>query len=66
MSRREKIKVITFGEIMMRLNPESYRRFVENEELLGATFFLCDERSASAITGVVLPVDAGFAAYSGV
>jgi len=41
-------------------------RFVENEELLGATFFLCDDRSASAITGVVLPVDAGFAAYSGV
>ena len=41
-------------------------RFVENEELLGATFFLCDDRAASAITGVVLPVDAGFSAYSGV
>ena len=41
-------------------------RFVDNEELLGATFFLCDDRAASAITGVVLPVDAGFAAYSGV
>lgn len=41
-------------------------RFVESEELLGATFFLCDETSASAITGVVLPIDAGFAAYSGV
>ncbi len=41
-------------------------RFVDSEELLGATLFLCDERSASAITGVVLPVDAGFAAYSGV
>lgn len=41
-------------------------RFVDSEELLGATFFLCDERAASAITGVVLPVDAGFAAYSGV
>lgn len=41
-------------------------RFVDGEELLGATLFLCDDRSASAITGVVLPVDAGFAAYSGV
>lgn len=41
-------------------------RFVDSEELLGAAFFLCDEKSASAITGVVLPVDAGFSAYSGV
>lgn len=41
-------------------------RFVDAHELLGATLFLCDDRSASAITGVVLPVDAGFTAYSGV
>ena len=41
-------------------------RFVDAEELLGATLFLCDEKSASAITGVVLPIDCGFAAYSGV
>lgn len=41
-------------------------RFVDADELLGATLFLCDDRSASAITGVVLPVDCGFAAYSGV
>ncbi len=41
-------------------------RFVDAEELLGATLFLCDDRSASAITGVVLPIDCGFAAYSGV
>ncbi len=48
------------------LNGTPTHRFVESEELLGATFFLCDDRSASAITGVVLPVDAGFSAYSGV
>lgn len=48
------------------LNGTPAHRFVESEELLGATFFLCDNRSASAITGVVLPVDAGFSAYSGV
>ena len=41
-------------------------RFVDSEELLGAVFFLCDDKAASAITGVVLPIDAGFAAYSGV
>ncbi len=41
-------------------------RFVDSSELLGATLFLCDDRSASAITGVVLPVDAGFSAYAGV
>lgn len=41
-------------------------RFVESEELLGATLFLCDNTAAGAITGVVLPVDAGFACYSGV
>lgn len=41
-------------------------RFVESEELLGGVFFLCDEKAAGAVTGVVLPIDAGFAAYSGV
>lgn len=41
-------------------------RFVEGEELLGAVFFLCDDQAASAITGVSLPIDAGFSAYSGV
>mgnify|MGYP003291363719 FL=1 len=48
------------------LNGTPTNRFVDADELLGATLFLCDDRSASAITGVVLPVDAGFAAYSGV
>lgn len=41
-------------------------RFVESEELLGGVLFLCDEKAASAITGVVLPIDAGFSAYAGV
>ena len=41
-------------------------RYVESEELLGGVFFLCDDKAAGAITGVVLPIDAGFAAYSGV
>ena len=48
------------------LNGTPCKRFVDAEELLGATLFLCDEKAASAITGVVLPIDCGFAAYSGV
>ena len=48
------------------LNGTPTNRFVDAEELLGATLFLCDEGCASAITGVVLPIDCGFAAYSGV
>lgn len=41
-------------------------RFGEPEELLGALLFLLDNQAASFITGVVLPVDGGFSAYSGV
>ncbi|MBR2966933.1 MAG: SDR family oxidoreductase [Clostridia bacterium] len=48
------------------LNGTPTKRFVDADELLGATLFLCDEACASAITGVVLPIDCGFAAYSGV
>ncbi|MDO4198709.1 MAG: SDR family oxidoreductase [Erysipelotrichaceae bacterium] len=48
------------------LNSTPEHRFVKAEELLGAVLFLCDDISASAITGVVLPIDCGFSAYSGV
>ncbi len=48
------------------LNGTPTHRFVDADELIGATLFLCDDKAASAITGVILPVDAGFAAYSGV
>lgn len=48
------------------LNGTPMNRFVDADELLGATLFLCDDKSASAITGVVLPIDCGFASYSGV
>ena len=48
------------------LNGTPMGRYVDASELLGATLFLCDDRAASAITGVVLPIDGGFAAYSGV
>ena len=48
------------------LNGTPMGRFAESEELLGGMFFLTDDKAASAVTGVILPIDAGFAAYSGV
>ena len=41
-------------------------RFGKAEELVGALLFLVNNEAASFITGVVLPVDGGFSAYSGV
>ena len=41
-------------------------RFGEPDELVGAVLFLLDNNAASFITGVVLPIDGGFSAYSGV
>jgi len=41
-------------------------RFGQPEELLGALMFLLDESVSSFVTGVVIPVDGGFSAYSGV
>ncbi|MDL2251034.1 SDR family oxidoreductase [Lachnospiraceae bacterium OttesenSCG-928-J05] len=41
-------------------------RFGESEELLGTLLFLLNNEAASFITGIVIPVDGGFSAYSGV
>ena len=41
-------------------------RFGESEELDGALLFLINNEAASFITGIVIPVDGGFSAYSGV
>ena len=41
-------------------------RFGEAEELLGSVLFLVSDKAAGFITGVVLPIDGGFSAYSGV
>lgn len=42
------------------------RRFGEPSELLGALNFLLDYEQSAFVTGIVLPVDGGFLAYSGV
>ena len=41
-------------------------RFGESSELEGGLLFLLNNEAASFITGVVLPIDGGFSAYSGV
>ena len=51
------------GEKIIRNTP--MKRFGEAEELNGPIHFLCSD-SASFVTGVVLPVDGGFSAFSGV
>lgn len=48
------------------LNATPMGRFGEPEELEGVLLFLVDNRAASFITGVVIPVDGGYQAYSGV
>ena len=42
------------------------KRFGEPSELIGALLFLADRNASGFITGVILPVDGGFNAYSGV
>ena len=51
-------------EKILRATPMG--RFGKPEELIGALNFLTDNQAASFITGVVLPIDGGFSAYSGV
>ncbi len=41
-------------------------RFGRPEELNGALMFLVNEEASAFVTGVVIPVDGGFSAYSGV
>ena len=41
-------------------------KFGKPEDLIGALLFLLDDEAAGFVNGVVLPVDGGFAAFSGV
>ena len=51
-------------EKILRATPMG--RFGKPEELLGTLIWLCDNEAAGFVTGVVVPVDGGFSAYSGV
>jgi NAD(P)-dependent dehydrogenase (short-subunit alcohol dehydrogenase family) len=48
------------------LNATPMGRFGEAGELIGALLFLVNEEASSFVNGVVIPVDGGFSAYSGV
>lgn len=48
------------------INNTPMRRFGETDDLLGAVVFLLDSNMSGFITGIVLPIDGGFMAYSGV
>ena len=41
-------------------------RFGDAEELLGTLLWLVNEKASGFVNGVVVPVDGGFSAYSGV
>jgi NAD(P)-dependent dehydrogenase (short-subunit alcohol dehydrogenase family) len=51
------------GDTIIKNTP--MKRFGEAEELNGAIHFLCSD-AAKFITGIVLPIDGGFSAFSGV
>ncbi|MDO5375062.1 MAG: SDR family oxidoreductase [Staphylococcus rostri] len=69
-SQNEKLLLNDDGSYTARsnkiLNATPMERFGKPEELIGALLFLIDTQCASFINGVVLPVDGGFNAYSGV
>lgn len=48
------------------LNATPMGRFGEAEELLGTLKYLTDPDASGFVTGIVIPVDGGFSAYSGV
>lgn len=48
------------------LNSTPMGRFGEAEELIGALLFLVNEDASSFVNGIVIPIDGGFSAYSGV
>lgn len=51
-------------EKILRATPMG--RFGEAQELLGAVEWLLNEEKAGFVTGVTIPIDGGFSAYSGV
>ena len=48
------------------LNATPMKRFGKPEELLGTLEYLTDSAKSAFVTGIILPVDGGFSAYSGV
>ncbi len=51
------------GETIISQTPQ--KRFGDPEDLVSTLLWLCDDRS-SFVTGIIVPVDGGFSAFSGV
>jgi NAD(P)-dependent dehydrogenase (short-subunit alcohol dehydrogenase family) len=60
---KETGKLTPRGESIVAHTPMS--RFGEANELLGATIWLCSD-AARFVTGIIVPIDGGFSAFSGV
>lgn len=52
------------AERIINLTPKG--RFGKPEELIGTLLWLIDEKASGFVNGVIIPVDGGFSAYSGV
>ncbi|MDL2287691.1 SDR family oxidoreductase [Eubacteriales bacterium OttesenSCG-928-G02] len=48
------------------LNSTPMNRFGKPEELIGTLLYLCDNNASGFVNGIIIPVDGGFSAYSGV
>ena len=48
------------------INATPMGRFGDPDELIGTLVYLCDNNASGFVNGTVIPVDGGFAAYSGV
>lgn len=69
-AQNEKMLIAEGGQLTDRaekiISHTPLERFGEPEELLGTLEFLVNEEASGFITGIVIPVDGGFSAYSGV
>ncbi|PKM49662.1 MAG: D-mannonate oxidoreductase [Firmicutes bacterium HGW-Firmicutes-7] len=69
-AQNEKLLVNEDGTLTERsqkiIDHTPMRRFGEPVDLLGTLLWLCDHSMSAFITGIVVPVDGGFMAYSGV
>ncbi len=57
-------KILTEDRVRSIFGHTPMNRFGEPDELIGATLLLASRRAGSFITGIVLPVDGGFAAMT--
>ncbi|MRN55110.1 SDR family oxidoreductase [Paenibacillus monticola] len=68
--QNEKLLIREDGELSDRshkiISQTPMHRFGKPEDLLGTLLWLADESMSSFVTGITIPVDGGFMAYSGV